>query len=397
MEFYIARHPVFDKGRNIFGYKLHYCRQLSDHFYAGYREPDDAEALYRGLCFDGFDESPDKPKALVDFSEELIESLIPLFPREDTIVCYVAGDNSESTVLRDCKTIGSHGYSISYDGPIEFIPRIAAFVDFVRVDFRAQDPNMLYDVIQKHQDRIRFNAYRVETWDDYKKALAIGISYFQGEFFLSPPPVGPVGMKAFNATILRLLGELSVPEPSVRAITNIVEHDLNMTYRLLRLVNSAYIAPNFKVKTISQAVTILGLQELNQFVSALMVQEMRRSENLELVMRSLIRGKQLELLAIRDNVQLKGSEAFFTGIFSLLDIIFHRDQNALLADLPLTDEVKDALMGGGVLGSMLSMLKAYEKGRWEEFESVYKPDLAVQETLMNTYLEALEWARSIDY
>lgn len=194
------------------------------------------------------------------------------------------------------------------------------------------------------------------------------------------------------------MAELSEPEPSFREITNIIEHDLNLSYNLLKLVNSAYIAPGFKVKTISQAVTILGIDELSQFVTALLMKQLKSKDNGELLHRSLFRGKYMDLLAASEKIPQKGSEAFFTGIFSLIDVIMNNSMAEILEELPLTDAVKRALLGQeGDLKSLLDMVKLYEQAQWNDFEAHYNLDMTEQEQLMNLYLTALKWEESLDF
>jgi EAL and modified HD-GYP domain-containing signal transduction protein len=214
---------------------------------------------------------------------------------------------------------------------------------------------------------------------------------------MTPFPGKVSGVRSFNANILRIISELGRTEPSFKEITDIIEHDLSLSYKLLKLINSAYIAPRFKVKTISQAVSMLGLNELNEFASAILMKEIQSPGNAELLRRSLIRGKQLELLAEQRDIPQKGSEAFFTGIFSLLDVILNREMQEIMTELPLTDTVKEALMGrANDIRALLDVTAAYEAVDWDSFSARFNPDMVEQEELMNAYISALEWAEAFD-
>lgn len=398
MEFYIARQPVFNRRKEVFGYKLQLCQGLRKHFYDLYREPDDAEELYRQLCFAGFDASMDKPLAILEFSEELFESLIPLLPRPFVIVEYNNADNSEMTDLKDIKGIRAQGYKVLYDATVNLRPNSLLLADFVKLDYAAMSLESQHERLKNRRGHAGYLACGIETWDDYKKALEIGYDYFQGSFFLKPLTGKQSDMRSFNTSILRVISELGEPETSFKEITNIIEHDLNLSYRLLRLVNSAYIAPKFKVKTISQAVTILGLNELNKFMSTIIMKQMQSPENNELLRCSLIRGKFMELLAGAREMQQKGSEAFFAGIFSLLDVILNRSMEEIMDELPLTDTVKETLLGRSCsLKELLDMVRLYEQARWEDFDTLYSLDSSEQEQMMNFYITALKWAESFDF
>lgn len=398
MEYYIARHPVFDRRMEIFGYKLLLCRSLRRFYYDQYREPDNAEALYRQLCFAGFDDSPEQPAAFIEYTEEMFESLVPLLPRHHVVVECKSDDSSDMTNIRNFVKIKSQEYRIAFDASDNISQKLIELADIVRINYDALTAEGQKEHIINGNGRKRFLAYNIRTWDDFKKAFALGYDLFQGSFFLKPFPERAGEIQSFNANILRVISELGRPEPSFKEIANIIEHDLNLSYRLLKLVNSAYFAPKFKVKTISQAVTMLGLNELNRFASTMLVKETKNPGNIELLRRSLIRGKLMELLADRKNITQKGSEAFFTGIFSLIDVILNRKMSVIMTELPLTDKVKEALTGEtNAMKELLDMVADYEEANWALFTSRYSPDMVEQEELMNAYITSLEWAESLDF
>lgn len=398
MEYYIGRHPIFDRRMELFGYKLFLCRRLRDYYYEQYSEPEDAQALYRLLCFAEFDESSEKTTAFLEYSEEMFERLVPLLPRYHVIVECRSGDNSEMTNIRDFVKIKAQEYRVAYDATENISQKLIDLSDIVRIDFSALGIKSNAENIKSSKGKVKYLAYNLTTWDDYKKAFNLGCEYFQGSFFLKPFPGKLSDICSFNANILHVISELGRPEPSFREITNIIEHDLNLSYRLLKLVNSAYIAPKFKVKTISQGITILGLSELNKFMSTVLMKEAQSPGNTELLRCSLIRGKLLELLAEYKNIPQKGSEAFFTGIFSLIDVILNRKMDDIMSELPLTDTVKEALNGEpNDLRELLDIVTDYELADWDSFISRHKLDMVEQEALMNAYLTALKWAESLDF
>jgi c-di-GMP-related signal transduction protein len=406
MENYIARQPVFNRRKEVFGYKLMLCKNLRDRYYGQLGKPEDAEELYRQLCFAGFNETPDQPSAFLEFFDELLGSKMPLLPRQHVIVeC----DDSELADIGRIENIKAQGYRLALDASENISQERVELSDIVKIDFSALSleaqldrmENILishFNRIENVAVRVKFLAYNVETWEDFEKAHAIGYDYFQGNFYLKPQP-GKIGdMRSFNTTILRVIAELGQPEPRFKEISSIIEHDLNLSYGLLKLVNSAYFATKNKVKTIAHAVTALGLNELNMFMSAMIVKEAQSPENTELIRCSLIRGKLMELLAAQKNIQQKGAEAFFTGMFSLIDVILNKKMEDVISELPLTDTVKAALTGvDNNLKKLQDMIRDYEQAAWDTFSSTYNLDAAGQENLMNLYLTALKWAESLDY
>lgn len=397
MEFYIARRPVFSRRMAVFGYKLELCPNLVNAFAGMYREPEDGEALYRQLCFTGFDEARDKPALIIEYSPELYERLLPVLPKKHTIIAYGNTGEDEMTRLRQIRKIKTLGYRVLYEADEAPNSALLQLVDLVKSDFKFVSLEAQVERIRRGRGNALFCAGTIDTWEDFGKALVMGYDCFQGEFFLKRLAGKPSGLKSFNASILRVMGALSKPEPGFKEITTIIEHDLSLSYNLLRLAGSAYMAPKFKVKTISQAVTLLGSKELSAFLSTMMMKQMKSPENDELLRYSLIRGKLMDLLAGAHKVPQKGSEAFFVGMFSLIDVILNRPMKEILDELPLTDAVREALLGGdGELRVLLDKVLMYEEARWDEFDDAYSMDITEQEKMMHYYLSALKWAESFD-
>lgn len=67
-------------------------------------------------------------------------------------------------------------------------------------------------------------------------------------------------------TYQQIVVELESEEPSIRRISDLIGHDINVTARLLQLVNSAYFGLNTRVESISHAVNLLGLRTVQTIV-----------------------------------------------------------------------------------------------------------------------------------
>ena len=68
------------------------------------------------------------------------------------------------------------------------------------------------------------------------------------------------------------------------------------------------MAPKYRIKSISHALTYLGTRELHQWISMLMFNDIKSEENGELVKMSLIRGKLMALIAQELQIGQPGSE-----------------------------------------------------------------------------------------
>lgn len=92
-------------------------------------------------------------------------------------------------------------------------------------------------------------------------------------------------------------------------------------------------------------------------------------ENFELVKMSLVRAKYMELLSLELYPKKNANECFFTGMFSFIDVLLNQKMDKVLQGLPLSDNVKAALLGeNNPPRRLLNCVIAYEKGNLDESE-----------------------------
>ena len=108
----------------------------------------------------------------------------------------------------------------------------------------------------------------------------------------------------------------------------------------------------------------------------------------EMIHLAMIRGKMCEMLAEKSG--LKPLESFFTvGLFSALDILMERDIETIIAPLPLSDEVENALLKHeGILGEALKCALAYEVA---DFDNISFQNLTENDFFIAN-VEAVSWA-----
>ncbi|MFB6261238.1 MAG: EAL and HDOD domain-containing protein, partial [Thiohalorhabdaceae bacterium] len=173
-------------------------------------------------------------------------------------------------------------------------------------------------------------------------------------------------------------------------LAELVEQDASLSYRLLRLINSAYFPIRNRVDDIRRATVYLGIKGLRTWVTWLALSRIDDKPT-ELKLVTLERAQMARLMAPLFGVEAQ--QAFLVGLFSTLDALMDRPMAEVVADLPLSEEVKAALIGReGDLGGLLAALFQYEQGEWEVLaEAGFDV-----ESMGQAYLEALEWAEGIN-
>jgi c-di-GMP phosphodiesterase len=102
-----------------------------------------------------------------------------------------------------------------------------------------------------------------------------------------------------------------------------------------------------------------------------------------------VRAKMCELAAASRPARER-EEYFTTGMFSVVDALLDSPMDVVLASLPLSDEIKDALHHQlGPKGVVLKAVLSYERARFDDLKALAPPGVSAQEI----YNSALAWAR----
>ena len=165
---------------------------------------------------------------------------------------------------------------------------------------------------------------------------------------------------------MRVMQLISQPEPEFSDIVDVISCDTAMCQRLLRLINSVYFGVRNRVSSIGQALVILGLDYLREWIYLMGMQRITRSDNVEIMRISCLLAKFCKQLALMIPEARNDSDAFY--LMGLLSMVTYGGERALaqaLEEFPLTQEIKDGLMGrGGVYSDVFDLAYSYEKGDW---------------------------------
>jgi EAL and modified HD-GYP domain-containing signal transduction protein len=267
--------------------------------------------------------------------------------------------------------------------------------DIVKVDFLSTPAEERRQVLSRFTaPNVRFLAEKVETHEVFKQAVSLGYTYFQGDFFSKPVIISSRDVPGFKLNYLHMLQELQWPDVNFHRLEGIIKRDMALSFKLLRYINSAYFGLGEKVRSILHAIRLLGPRQFKQWASLLLMASMGSDKPDELVVRALIRGRFCESLAPMLGMKQRSQELFLLGMFSVIDAILGRPLNEILKDLPLSDEVKDALSGKpNRLRAVFDYALAYEKGDWDGL-SARAAVLGLDESgIPAVYLSAVHWAK----
>jgi len=401
MEVFVARQPVFDRSRELYGYEL-LCRSndLANEIGGVDSGTATTQVIANSLLAIGLDNIVCGKKAFLNVDHALLESgLHSILPPEAMVFELVESVEPTDQLLTTCRDLQRLGYAIALDNFVEQ-PRLQPLtqaVNLIKVDIQKTPREEQERLVQTYQPRgIALVAQKVETQEEFEWAQRIGFDYFQGYFFARPALVRAHQIPAAKVNCLRLLREIQNDDLDFARLESMIAPDVSLSFKLLSYVNSALFAGFEEISSIQRALARLGEQAIRRWVVLAALPVMAKDKPGELIVHSLVRAHFCEHLVELAGVGNK-STGFLMGLFSLLDA---------LLDVPLVEGLHQAGVGVSVCGALLGttgeddplrkiyqLVCRYEAGDWKAV-SEFAARLHVRtSSLVDAYSESTLWAQ----
>jgi EAL and modified HD-GYP domain-containing signal transduction protein len=399
LDIYLARQPIFDRKKRLFAYEILYRGDLTNVF------PDtiDGEVatstvLAHFLFNMGLEGITGGKKALINFTEKHLLDRTPLQLPANTCIIEILEDVTASDlVIAACSNLKRSGYTIALDDYTFASSQNALlpYIDIIKIDLKAieleQAAVQLTSLTRVKQ--FKYLAEKVEDHDEYLRCVELGFDYFQGYFFSKPELLRQKNLDVSKVTLLSLIAEVNKKDFSFSRVEKMITTDVALSYKLLRYINSAYYSLISKVRSIRHALSYLGEKGARQFICLAIASELSSEKTPELTKLAIIRAQFCRLIALKANCKYDESQLFLLGLFSLLDSMLDMSMPDLLENLPLADELKEALQDRkGPFAPYINAVITYERGDLDQCESCLC-DIGLQPNAMVAlYYDALKWA-----
>jgi c-di-GMP-related signal transduction protein len=395
MEVFVGRQPIFNIHQELFGYELLNRTGKENVYLQTDGDKATLEVLKNSFLSIGIDKLADGKKCFINFTENLILDDIPTYFDKGAIAVEILEDIVPSReVLHACSKLKQLGYTIVLDDFVlmEENKAFLGYADIIKVDIMNTNIQEIGKLLKELANRdVKLLAEKVETREDFTIAKSLGFTLFQGYFFSKPVVINgkDVSSTLISQQHLYLLNKIDDSEPNIDEIAELVENDFSLTYKILRIVNSAAYHMRNKINSIKQAVMVLGLYELRKWVLLMAISDHKSAKDNETIKLSMSRAKFAESIGKlkRQNI----SEYFLLGLFSLIDTILERPMEEILIELPLTPGMQDALLGHkNEFTLILNLLSSLERGI-----SITELSLSLEvseDELYRQYVDAIGWA-----
>lgn len=400
MEQFIARQPILNAHRKLFGYELLY-RGAHDYLLADV-SGDRATASLLSSVFltrDIKEISSFRP-CFINFTQDLIEKNIPAaFPASQIIVEIIENVQPTKRVLGVCRRLREEGYQIALDDFVfdrKLVPLLEV-ASIIKIDVRLTPLDMITRTLNILANyNVKLLAEKVENRQDFERALKMGFSYFQGYFFSKPERIEITELSALKINLLQLLHEVSRKQTTFTKLHTIISNDIAISYKLFRFLNSAYFGRLQKVKTVKHAIAYLGEKELRRFLMLVIISEISSDNPSELVRLVLVRAKFCELLGLASPHADLASDLYLTGLFSALDTMLGSPMQQVVDDLPINNSVKVALIEQkGLCAKFLQVAIAVERDQ-QDLVKVQLGQLVISDkAVIACYLKSIKYANGL--
>ena len=395
MHAFLARQPIFDRQGEVVAYELLYRSGPEE--YAGQRGARaTAQVLINTFGTFGIERVTGGKRAFINLTRSLLVSEYATLLPPDQVVLEVLEDvEPDETVVTACRSLVRQGYTVALDDFV-FEPRFVPLLEvarIVKIDLSiVRVPELAAQLALLAPYGCQLLAEKVETQEEHQTSLDLGFDLFQGYYFARPSLLREQREPGASVAVMRSLRDV-LTATQLREVEEAISTDLALSYRLLRLINSAAFGLPQEVSSIRQALALLGLVAVKKWMALILLTEVGTNKPVELLRLSLTRARMMELLAQREG-KSRAAQAFTIGLFSTLDAFLDQPMADAIAPLGFPEENVEALLHHhGVLGRLLELMLAYERADWPAVAEATSPSFS-EEDVTAAYVEAVEWSEA---
>lgn len=390
---YVARQPILDLRGRVHGYELLY-RNGDEAWFRGDFEVASKTVLDNTVIF-GMEKFAGGSLAFINCtSETLIEDLVSVLPPGKAVLEILETVEPSPDLIAACNNLKALGYRLALDD-FAWAPKFAPMVelaDYIKIDFISTRPPERHELLRQLKGyKVTLVAEKVETQQEYQQACSEGFTLFQGFYFCRPELMKNRKVPSNYLCHVEILRLLHTDPIDLDKLSRAVERDESLTYRILRLVNSATYAIRTEISSVLTALVILGENTFRRVATLAIATELNTGRPPEILRIAMVRARFCELAAVL--CSFSSNEQYLLGMLSLLPAMLAVPMEELTPALPLRPEIREALQGTANLeGRMLEWLKRHECGDWTACERILRSNGLHSTQVNNCYTEAVLWA-----
>jgi EAL and modified HD-GYP domain-containing signal transduction protein len=395
----LARLPVFDDKRRLWGYELFRVDGVTAPADSANKES--AATSLAKSAYIGLQNMLDRGKKIVlDFNAKgLLDDLPYVLPPVTAVVQVDETVLSTPDVVSSLKRLKTDGFWVAVDrftgSPDGDTLYSIADIISIAVDAKRRDDLTAIMDSTRRYDALTM-ATGVQNPARFEACREMGFSLYSGSFFKTPDVIKLRKMSPAEVSRFRLLRLLEIQDPDIDVMAETIQTDVSVSYRLLAYLNSAAFGFPQKIKSIRQAIALLGWNKMKNWLRVSLIVDVSPNKDAsDLMLLAVQRGKFLELIAAdHDYWGFDPDSLNLLGTFSLLDVMLGVPMADIVAHLPLDTTLQSALCGelNSAYVPLLQLARLFEEARWLEAEKMIQQLNLNDGKVRGAFKRAVDWA-----
>ena len=390
---YIVRQPIKDAGGTIIGYEILYYGE--NQAFSGEKSPTSefaaADTVYNfltqnsGKVFKG-------TLNFMTFTTMLLMKKTPrLFDKNELVIQIDDSVIIHPLSMHFVQQYANEGYKIAVN-EFQFTSRYLALmdsIDYIKINAKTTADTTMRNIIEiAHSMNKQCVVTNVDDEATHKKVFAMGADAAEGTYVAEQMKTRTHSGAYLQSNFFRLMVAVTREEPDVEEIEQLIAADASLTFGLLKMANSVYFALRHRATTIHQAVMTLGLSQLKQWIYLLSASNAESKVDPgaeEFLKLSFMRANFCsELMNYAKDMPISKSEAYLMGMFSTLSYLIDAPMEEILAEVPLDDAIREALLHHtGRCGKLYGLVLSYEAADWGKITSL-AAELGIPDNLLTS-------------
>ncbi len=395
---FITRLPLLDADCRIVGYELGIRPHAPVPVLPGATSPaqiQDEALLTTVIDLDYQQALGDKLTLLSLDAATLGNPLLQMLKPERTLLLMPPLCRGE--LAEQAATIARQGFGLVWDELPEDRP--GPVPCHLRIDTRRHNAMSLgHSVIAARQRGAgRLIAAHVDTAETFAVCKRLSFDLVQGYFFTQAPATAGRELQAGRLVIMDLLN-LVMGHAEFPAIEAKFKVDAALSYKLLRFINSPAVGLRYPIKSIGQALVMLGHDQLYRWLTLLLfTHEQGDPRSRALLRNAVVRARLTETLGEQQMGRGERGGLFIVGILSMLDALLGLPLEEAIARLRLPDPVIDALIAGtGPYAPYLQLAQACEQFDQERIAHLSGQAGLTPDAVNLAHVNALIWSEGLE-
>ncbi len=400
---FIGRQPILDRAQNIAGYELLFRSSRANFFDQSDAVAATSQVIVSAVLNIGLEKLLAGKPAFINFDRTLLlGDWTTLLPPDTAVIEILETVPVDAEVLAACRRLQEQGYALALDDCLDD-DRTAAFapcVDILKVDFQQLSIASQGNIIDRYRAfKLKLLAEKVETGEEFERAVELGYHYFQGYFFEHPTILQSQNFEPSHLSSLRLVKQVQRAKLDYAAIEELIRQNVWFSDALFKYLNFGAVGAGRSVSSIHEALRLLGDEEIRKWVWMSALSSLSEGRPPVLVPQLLLRGRFCQFIAESSKLPCGASDPFLAGMFSLLGAVLQRPLPETLDDLNIAPNLREALSGpldvASPISRVLHLVKCYEAANWDVVETLMAGMNLSADQLTAGYLEAAAWVDGV--